>query len=106
MEGTFALAEEKEGQAVAFTPPPMSRPRDVHWTESDIYPDRLFAGALLQHIKTADRWSETGIDYEVEVPPTAGAVTHTRFPLWALNPQLMAAVADVKGVPFPSVSRS
>ena len=94
MEGTFALAEEKEGQAVAFTPPPMSRPRDVHWTESDIYPDRLFAGALLQHIKTADRWSETGIDYEVEVPPTAGAVTHTRFPLWALNPQLMAAVAD------------
>ena len=94
MEGTFALAEEKEEQAVAFTPPPMSRPRDVHWTESDIYPDRLYAGGLLQHIKTADRWSETGIDYEVEVPSSAGAVTHTRFPLWALNPQLLGAVAD------------
>ena len=94
MEATFALAEEKDEQAVAFTPPPMSRPRDVHWTESDIYPDRLFAGELLQHIKTADRWSETGIDYEVEVPASAGAVTHTRFPLWALNPQLLGAVAD------------
>ena len=67
MEGTFALAEEGEGRLVAFTPPPMSRPRDVHWTASDIYPGRLYAGELLRHIRTADRWSETGIDYEVEI---------------------------------------
>ena len=93
MEGTFALANA-DPVPMAFTPPPMARPRDVHWTASDIYPDRLCAGELLRHIRTADRWSETGLDYEVEVPSPVGAVAHTRFPLWAINPQLLAAVVD------------
>ena len=93
MEGTFMLTEAPM-EPVAFTPPALARPRDVHWAASDIYPGRLCAGELLRHIKSADRWSETGLDYEVEVPQPAGAVAHTRFPLWALNPQLLAAVAD------------
>jgi phosphopantetheinyl transferase (holo-ACP synthase) len=93
MEGTFALAEA-EPHPTAFTPPPMARPRDVHWTASDIYPDRLCSGELLRHIRMADRWSETGLDYEVEVPSPVGAVAHTRFPVWVLNPQLLAAVVD------------
>ena len=93
MEGTFVLAEHP-AEGVAFTPPALARPRDVHWAASDIYPDRLCSGELLRHIRSADRWSETGLDYEVEVPQPAGAVTHTRFPLWALNPQLLAAIAD------------
>ena len=93
MEGTFALAEA-ELHPTAFTPPPMARPRDVHWTASDIYPDRLCSGELLRHIRMADRWSETGLDYEVEVPSPVGAVAHTRFPVWVLNPQLLAAVVD------------
>ena len=93
MDATFLLAE-KHAPREAFTPPPLSHARDVHWTEHEIYPDRLSAGPLLRHIRTADRWSETGLDYEVQVPPLNGAVLHARFPQWALNPLLLAAVVD------------
>ena len=55
--------------------------RDVHWTGSDIYPDRLFSGESLHCIRAADHWSETGLDYEVEVPSSEGAVPHTKFPV-------------------------
>ena len=94
MEGTFHLTGEDAMEPVAFTPPELAKPRDVHWTASDIYPGRLYSGELLRHIRTADRWSETGLDYEVDVPSPVGAVVHTRFPLWALNPQLLGAVVD------------
>ena len=93
LEGMFVFAEETPA-APAFVPPPLSKPRDVHWTDSDIYPDRLFAGERLRCIRAADRWSETGLDYEVEVPSGAGAVSHTQFPVWTLNPQLLAAITD------------
>ncbi len=92
-EGTFLLAAEPV-PAAAFVPPALSKPRDVHWTDSDIYPDRLYAGARLRGICAADRWSEVGLDYEVEVPSSADAVAHTKIPVWALNPQLLAAVTD------------
>lgn len=92
-EGTFILAAEQP-PAPAFVPPPLGKPRDVHWTDSDIYPDRLFAGACLRGIRAADRWSEVGLDYEVEVPSSENAVVHTKMPVWTLNPQLLAAVTD------------
>ena len=92
-EGTFLLSAEPDAPA-AFVPPPLNKPRDVHWTTSDIYPDRLFSGSRLQGIRAADRWSEVGLDYEVEVPSSSDAVTHTKMPVWTLNPQLLAAVAD------------
>ena len=92
-EGTFLLSAEPPA-ATAFVPPPLGKPRDVHWTDSDIYPDRLFAGARLRGIRAADRWSEAGLDYEVEVPSSEDAVVHTKMPVWTLNPQLLAAVAD------------
>ena len=56
------MLAEAELHPTAFTPPPMARPRDVHWTASDIYPDRLCSGELLRHIRMADRWSEAGLD--------------------------------------------
>ena len=93
VEGTFVLAEEP-AEPVAFTPSELSRAREVHWAPSDIYPDRLFSGKLLQAIRAADRWSEAGLDYEVEVPPAEEALVFTRVPQWALNPQLLAAVTD------------
>lgn len=94
MEGTFLLSEGPLPPA-AFTPPEHgTTPRDVHWETSDIYPDRLFSGALLQCIRRADRWSEAGLDYEVEVPESDRAVSHTTVPVWVLNPQLMAAITD------------
>ena len=92
-EGTFVLAEGPT-KAEAFTPPELTRAREVHWAPSDIYPDRLFSGALLQGISSADRWSEAGLDYEVEVPSAESALAFTRVPQWALNPQLLAAVTD------------
>lgn len=92
-EGTFVLVEGPAAPE-AFTPPELSRAREVHWAPSDIYPDRLFSGELLQAIKSADRWSEGGLDYEVEVPSAEEALAFTRVPQWALNPQLLAAVTD------------
>ena len=93
LEGMFVFADEPPA-APAFVPPPLSKPRDVHWTSRDIYPNRLFAGRRLQCICAANRWSETGLDYEVEVPSGADAVSHTQFPVWTLNPQALAAIAD------------
>ena len=92
-EGTFILAEGPAA-AEAFTPPELSRAREVHWAPSDIYPDRLFSGERLQAIRSADRWSEGGLDYEVEVPSAESALAFTRVPQWALNPQLLAAITD------------
>ncbi len=93
MEATVTLAAEPPA-AAAVNVPPLERPRGVHWSESDIYPSRLYAGELLQHIQGAELWNDVGLDYEVEVPPSAGAVVHTRFPVWVVNPQLVQAVAD------------
>ncbi|MGN0846601.1 MAG: 4'-phosphopantetheinyl transferase superfamily protein [Kiritimatiellia bacterium] len=92
-EGTFLLAAAPT-VAPGFVPPPLGKPREVHWTDSDIYPDRLFAGANLRGIRAADRWSEVGLDYEVEVPSSTAAVAHTKMLVWTLNPQLLAAVTD------------
>ena len=93
LEGTFMLSEG-EPLPPAFVPPALPGSREVHWTDSDIYPDRLFAGERLRHIRAADRWSKGGLDYDVEAPKGAGAVTFTDFPVWALGPQLLAAVTD------------
>ena len=75
-------------------PDPLPRPRSVHWTENDIYPDRLSAGSLLRYVRKADLWGDGGLDYEVETPASAGAVDHTRFPVWVLNPLLLQSITD------------
>ncbi|MCQ2394637.1 MAG: 4'-phosphopantetheinyl transferase superfamily protein [Kiritimatiellae bacterium] len=92
-EATLVFAQENIPPP-AFVQPPLNKPRDVHWVTSEIYPDRLYSGRSLQWIRSANRWSESGLDYEVEVPAGEGAVPHTKFPIWALNPQLFAAIAD------------
>ncbi len=92
-EGTLLFAQQA-AEAPAFVPPHLPRARDVHWSSSDIYPDRLYSGRSLQGIRAANRWSESGLDYEVGVPSDEGAVPHTKFPVWAINPQLLAAIAD------------
>ena len=93
VEGTFVFTQQLSDPP-AFVPPPLSKAREVHWSDSDIYPDRLYSGRSLQCIRGANRWCETGLDYEVEVPSGEGAVTHTKFPVWAVNPLLLAAIAD------------
>ena len=94
-EATLVFAQETQTLTPpAFVQPSLNKPRDVHWTTSEIYPDRLYSGRSLQWIRSANRWSESGLDYEVEVPSGEGAVPHTKFPVWALNPQLFAAIAD------------
>ena len=75
-------------------PEELQRPRSVHWTDREIYPGRLDSGGGLQCIRKADRWSEEGIDYEIEVPRLSGAVTYTSLPQWELDPRLLSVVAD------------
>jgi len=93
VEGTFLMSDVPAADA-AFVPVPLVRPRNVHWTANDIYPDRLLTGGTLQAITKADLWSEAGLDYEIGVPDPAGAAAHAKFPLWALDPVVLTAAAD------------
>ena len=90
---TFTFMEEPPVRK-AFVPSEMERSRSVHWTDNEIYPERLDSGKGLQCIRKADTWSEGGLDYEIEVPALAGAVTYTRLPQWELDPRLLSVVAD------------
>jgi phosphopantetheine--protein transferase-like protein len=93
MEGLFMLSSAAPSLQPCVVPP-LGRPRNVHWTSRDIYPDRLFSGDRLRNIVSAAVWSEDGLNYDVEMPSGAGAVSHTAYPVWALNPLLMAAIMD------------
>ena len=93
MEATVVLSSEPPVPERA-SPEPLKSSRSVHWAESDIYPARLPSGQLLQLVRGADLWSDGGLDYEIETPRAAGAVAHTRFPVWVVNPLLLQAVTD------------
>ena len=93
MDGVFVLAEQPAPSVVA-SPQPMFKPRSVHWSGRDIYPSRLCFGRRLRGIRFVESWSESGLDYEVEVPQMSDAVVFTRFPLWVVNPLLLGVVAS------------
>ena len=90
---TFTF-EDDLPERTAFVPTPLVNPRSVHWTDNEIYPERLDSGRGLQCIRKADLWSEGGIDYEVEVPRLEGSVSYTSLPQWELDPRLLSVVAD------------
>ena len=73
---------------------PLSRPRSVHWSGREIYPSRLSSGARLRRIRFVEAWSESGLDYQIEVPALAGNVAFTRFPIWIVNPVLLGVVVS------------
>jgi len=79
---------------VPMSPPPMFKPRTVHWSDRDIYPARLCYGRRLRGVRFVESWSESGLDYEVEVSPFSDAVVFTRFPLWIVNPLLLGAITS------------
>lgn len=93
MEGTFVLAREI-GDAEPVQVEPMFKPRSVHWSSRDVYPLRLCCGKRLRGIRFVDAWSESGLDYEVDVPQLAGAVTFTCFPIWVVDPLLLGTIAS------------
>ena len=74
-------------------PQPLHNPRPVNWTGSELYPNRLFQGPLLRAVSHVFLWGEDGLDYELVVPPRAGAVRDTRIPLFSVWPQLMDGVS-------------
>ncbi len=92
MEATFVMAKKLEPIPVHIKP--NVRPRSVHWSGRDIYPSRLCYGRRLRGISFVETWSESGLDYEVEVPPLSGNVVFTRFPLWLVNPLLLETIVS------------
>ncbi len=93
MEATFVLAESLPlARPIAIEP--LSKPRNVHWSGRDVYPSRLCHGKRLRGINFVAAWSESGIDYELTVPPLVGNVAFTRFPIWVVNPLLMEIVVS------------
>jgi len=93
VEATFVMARTP-CEPVPVHVEPMPKPRTVHWSGRDIYPSRLCYGARLRGVTFAESWSETGIDYEIEVPRQSGNVTYTQFPLWVVNPLLLETVVS------------
>ena len=91
MEGTFLLSVEPLEQR-AYVPDELERQRNVHWESRDIYPDRLHYGPSLQLVEGADLWSEAGLNYEVRAPEHATAVSHTRVPIFVVDPMLFEGV--------------
>ena len=91
MDATFVLSDAAP-EARPASVRPLQRPRSVHWSGRDIYPVRVSAGRRLRGIHFAEAWSEGGVDYEVEVPPLAGNVEFTRFPIWVVNPLLLESI--------------
>ena len=92
MEATFVMAKRLEPVPVRIKP--NVKPRSVHWSGRDIYPSRLCYGRRLRGISFVETWSESGLDYEVEVPPLSGNVVFTRFPLWLVNPLLLETIVS------------
>ena len=93
MEAVIVFAEKPRG-AVPATPEPLVRPRMVHWSGRDIYPQRLCCGKRLRGVQFVESWSDSGMDYEVAVPALGGNVAFTRFPIWVVNPLLLEIVAS------------
>jgi phosphopantetheine--protein transferase-like protein len=93
MECTVIMGDASARKPQATMVDALVRPRNVHWSGRDIYPTRICYGRRLRGVRFVEAWSEEGIDYEVEVPPLAGNVTFTRFPMWAVNPALVAIVS-------------
>jgi phosphopantetheine--protein transferase-like protein len=93
MEATFILAEEPPHSSPQQVDS-LSRPRSVHWSGRDIYPSKLGFGPRLRGIVFAELWGEGGLDYEVAVPKNANCVSHTHFPIWAVNPLLMQVIVS------------
>ena len=88
MEATAVFAARMASVGTSL-PEPLERPRSVHWSGRDIYPSRLCCGSRLRGVRFVETWSESGLDYEIVVPPLAGNVAFTRFPLWSVNPLLL-----------------
>ena len=93
MEATVVLAETVPS-AVPVSVEPLSRPRNVHWSGRDVYPTRLCCGRRLRGVQFVEAWSESGLDYEIAAPPSAGNVAFTRLPLWIVNPVLLEIVVS------------
>ena len=93
MDGVFVMADQ-HAPMVPVSTSPMFKPRTVHWSDRDIYPSRLCYGRRLRGIRFVESWSESGLDYEVEVPSLSDAVVFTRFPLWLVNPLLLGAITS------------
>ena len=93
MEATVVLADALPRSA-PLAVEPLSKPRSVHWSGRDIYPVRLCYGKRLRGIQFVETWSESGLDYEVEVPPSSDSATYTRFPLWVANPLLISVITS------------
>ena len=93
MEATVVLGD-RPSDVKPVSVSPHSKPRSVHWTGREIYPSRLCCGRRLRGISFVETWGEFGIDYEVTVPPLAGNVAFTRFPVWAVNPLLLETVVE------------
>ena len=92
MEATIVLANELP-PSVPVDVEPLSKPRSVHWSRRDIYPVRLCCGKRLRGVQFVESWSESGIDYEVEVPDRSDSVSLTCFPIWTINPLLLQVVS-------------
>jgi phosphopantetheine--protein transferase-like protein len=94
MEATILLTSSTTVTLPPAHPPPLTNPRQVNWSGQEIYPERLFHGQRLRLVRHVDLWSEDGVDFELEVPARADAVTYTRMPLFSVWPLLLDVITS------------
>ena len=93
-EATLLLNIAGEMTHPTMVPIPLTHPRQVNWSSSEIYPERLFHGGALRSIRHVDQWSEEGVNFELEVPSRSEAVRYTRIPLFTVWPQLLDGITS------------
>ncbi|MBM4163902.1 MAG: 4'-phosphopantetheinyl transferase superfamily protein [Lentisphaerae bacterium] len=92
-EATF-LFTNSSARDERILPPPLQDPKPADWTGSDIYPDRLIQGPLLQSVRRVTQRGADGLDYELAVLPRAGLVRHTPIPLFTCWPQILDGIGS------------
>lgn len=66
-------------------------------SDADLYHTCMFHGDRLQGVKHLQQWSNDGIEGDLEVLPTDAFFSHTRYPVFQLDPGLLDAAGQLVG---------
>ena len=93
MEANVILSRQPPKAAPADVAPLM-KPRFVHWSNREIYPEKLCCGKRQRGIVSVESWGEEGLDYQLTVPSSSDSVAFTLFPQWQIDPLLLQSAVS------------
>ena len=72
--------------------------RQVNWEGSEIYPERLFHGPLMQGIERVERWGENGMVTRLLALPRSSLIRDIPAPRFSIDPIFLDAMGASLGV--------